>query len=221
MDDQPEVIRQQMEETRSALTDKIGRLEQAVTQKVQAVTQTVDTVKETIDIRRYVRNHPWAALGAAVAVGFAGGTALGPHRRIDRIGELRSRGRPIGGTPPLSSNGSERAPGAASYADSPTQAAPSWGQKVTSSFDNEIGKLKEIAVGAALSLLRDWVARSAPGPVRSQLSDVIDDVTRKLGGEPIRGNLLDSVAGLIANGKVSRERETSNEARATHDCIAG
>src|SRR5439155_3985836 len=79
MDDDPEVIRHQMADTRSSLTDKIERLEQTVTAKVQTttaavtdtvesvkeavqdtvqtvrgtVTDTVDTVKEAFDVRRY------------------------------------------------------------------------------------------------------------------------------------------------------------------------
>ena len=52
MDDEPEVIRQQMEETRSALTDKIERLEHQVVGTVQnttrAVNDTVENVKEAV-----------------------------------------------------------------------------------------------------------------------------------------------------------------------------
>ena len=52
MDDDPEMIRHQMQETRSSLTDKIERLEQTVTDKVQsttaAVTNTVESVKGAV-----------------------------------------------------------------------------------------------------------------------------------------------------------------------------
>ena len=48
MDDDPEVIRSQMEETRSSLTDKIERLEQTVTDKVQGVADTVESVKGAV-----------------------------------------------------------------------------------------------------------------------------------------------------------------------------
>src|SRR5262249_3446394 len=51
-DDEPEVIRQQMEDTRANLTQKLEALEQQVVGTVQntteAVTQTVETVKEAV-----------------------------------------------------------------------------------------------------------------------------------------------------------------------------
>src|SRR5262249_38838293 len=88
MDDSPEVIRQQMEETRAALSEKLETLEQqvvgtvkdaraAVTDTVEtvkgAVHDTVETVKETFDVSRQVERHPWAMLGGSIALGFLGG----------------------------------------------------------------------------------------------------------------------------------------------------
>ena len=133
MDDDAEVIRHQMQETRSSLTDKIERLEQTVTQKVQTTTaavtdtvesvkgavqdtvqtvkgtvnDTVDTVKEAFNVRRYFEEYPWAAFGAAVGAGFAGGVLLGTgaHARGDRITELHSRGRPYTGPNPSNDGG--------------------------------------------------------------------------------------------------------------------
>jgi ElaB/YqjD/DUF883 family membrane-anchored ribosome-binding protein len=53
MDDNPEVIRKQMEETRSALGEKLEALESQVTETVQAttsaVTETVEAVKDTVE----------------------------------------------------------------------------------------------------------------------------------------------------------------------------
>lgn len=45
MDDEPEVIRQQMDETRTALADKLGRLEQQVTDTVQGAVESVTSAK--------------------------------------------------------------------------------------------------------------------------------------------------------------------------------
>jgi ElaB/YqjD/DUF883 family membrane-anchored ribosome-binding protein len=53
MDDNPEVIRKQMEETRSALGEKLEALESQVTETVKettsAVTETVEAVKDTVE----------------------------------------------------------------------------------------------------------------------------------------------------------------------------
>jgi ElaB/YqjD/DUF883 family membrane-anchored ribosome-binding protein len=211
MDDEPEVIRQQMDATRCSMSEKIERLEEAVTDKVQAVTSTVESVKQTFDIRRYYREYPWAAFGAAVAVGIAGDVMLRRRGGTGRIAEPPSQARPLVQPPTPSNNGGRERPPPAASRSTATAA---------SMFGDEIGKLKGIALGAGLSLLRDWIAHSMPAPLRDQLAEVIDDATRKLGGEPIRGNLLDSFSGASGDGKTSRERDTINEARTARDRVA-
>lgn len=91
MSDDPEVIRQQMAETKTQLVEKLETLEQQVSDTVQstgtAVTATVGAVQETVgnvtdavhdavekmshafDIRRQMDRHPWLVLGGAVLVG--------------------------------------------------------------------------------------------------------------------------------------------------------
>jgi ElaB/YqjD/DUF883 family membrane-anchored ribosome-binding protein len=49
MENEPEVIRQQMEETRSSLQDKLEVLEQQVLNTMQEANQTVEAVKETVE----------------------------------------------------------------------------------------------------------------------------------------------------------------------------
>ena len=47
MDSETEVIRQQMEGTRTALSDKLGKLEEQLDQKVH---QTAESVAETVEL---------------------------------------------------------------------------------------------------------------------------------------------------------------------------
>ena len=257
MDDEPEVIRQQMAETRSSLTDKIERLEQTVEHKVQSTTAavtdtvesvkeavqdtvqtvkgsvrdtvdtvkctvntTVETVKEKFDVRRYFEEYPWASFGAAVGVGFAGGVLLGTGARArgDRITDLHSRGEAERAAVPSHNGGTrKRSPAAAartsSFTASPSHADHGLVADVASKFGDELGKLKGVALGAVFGLVRDWISRSAPAEVGSRVGEVLDDVTRKLGGEPLRGNLLDSFVG-VTGGKASREKDTGGEPRA-------
>jgi len=257
MDDQPEVIRQQMADTRSSLTDKIERLEQTVEHKVQSTTaavtdtvesvkeavqdtvdtvkgtvtvtvdtvrstvnSTVETVKEAFDVRGYFAEYPWAAFGAAVGVGFAGGVLLaGRSPAGDRIADLQSRGEPATTTrsaaaPSHNGGHGKRSTAArvAAFSEKSADAAHHLAGELAGKFGDELGKLKGVALGAMFGLVRDWISRSAPAEVGSRVGEVIDDVTRKLGGEPIRGNLLDSFSGLTG-GKASRERDASGEAR--------
>lgn len=210
MDDDPEVIRQQMEDTRCALTDKIERFEQAVTEKVQTTTaamtdtvasvreavqetvesvkgtvsDTVASVKDTFDIPRYFREYPWVAFGATIGAGVAGGLLL--------RGRVCAASAPV--SPPSfaaqapSSNGGGRVPMNGSRA--PVQ--PGRSENAVSMFDDELCKLKGMAVGAAFSLLRSWIGQSVPVPFADQVNGLIDSVTRKLGGEPVHGDLLES-----------------------------
>jgi len=102
MENEPEVIRDQMQETRTALTEKLEALEQKVVDTVQTTTstvtgtvqavkdtvektvdtvsgtmqQTVDTVKETFDLRLQVDRHPWMMMLGSIAVGYIGGRLL-------------------------------------------------------------------------------------------------------------------------------------------------
>jgi hypothetical protein len=47
-------------------------------------------------------------------------------------------------------------------------------------------RLKGLAVGAALGLVRDMLAPQIPGDLGGEIKSVIDDLTVNLGGHPIR-----------------------------------
>ena len=92
MADTPEVIRQQMEETKSQLSHKLESLEHQVSETVQstgsAVNATVGAVQETVetvtgavqdamksvsnvfDVGQHINKHPWLVLGGAVVLGY-------------------------------------------------------------------------------------------------------------------------------------------------------
>jgi ElaB/YqjD/DUF883 family membrane-anchored ribosome-binding protein len=98
MAEEPEVIQEQMEETRSALADKLGQLGQKITgtvdsvseaveDTVEAVAETVENVgetaeeaveavKETFNIPKQFNRHPWLFVGGSVILGFVVGKML-------------------------------------------------------------------------------------------------------------------------------------------------
>lgn len=102
MENETDVIREQMLETRTALTEKLEALQDTVVTAVQGTTEsvtetvqnvkeavqdtvsnvtesvqeTVQSVKSTLDIGAHVQNHPWAMFGGAVALGYLGGRLI-------------------------------------------------------------------------------------------------------------------------------------------------
>lgn len=238
MGDEPEVIMQNMEETRSALAEKIETLEQQVVSTVQdatvavadtvdnvkaafqetvdqvkdsvqetvssvreSVTDTVDTVKQTFDLQIQIQQRPWVVFGVAVAVGFAGGKLFGPTERLAKR-VWRSTRRPA-------TNGSEYASGFAPMDETPVSetpaeevasrmseasepvpepahTGPTMLNQLVEGFEPELNKLKGLAIGTLMGSIRQLVIPQIPDQVRPQVGDLIDSVTRKLGGEPIQ-----------------------------------
>lgn len=102
----PELIEQEMQQTRASLTEKVSALECQVLGTIQnateavhstvesvkaavqdvsstvkdTVSESVHTVKEqvssTLDVKRHTRENPWAMVGGAAAVGFVTGYFL-------------------------------------------------------------------------------------------------------------------------------------------------
>ena len=96
MEDAPEVIRQQMEDTRASLSEKLESLEQQVVGTVHdardAVADTVQSVKDAFDIKLQTRRHPlWPAHYLRVWAR----TITSPSGR-SRLGRSAGRYRPMG-----------------------------------------------------------------------------------------------------------------------------
>jgi len=226
---EPEVIRQQMDETRTALTEKIEKLEQQVIGTVQeattavaetvgtvkeavqdtvasvkeTVSETVETVKETFDLPRQVEKRPWTMMLGSAALGFLGGYLLGGGR------EQRSRERVAGGPHygqarsgreeyyASRSTGNGNGYGATTTTSAPAtsssparQEEPGLLDSLGTTFQSELSQLKGLAVGAMGGLLRDMLTRAVPEPMQHQVGDLLDNLTTKLGGQPVRGPLL-------------------------------
>jgi hypothetical protein len=202
--DQTEVkLREEMEETRSALSDKIETLEEkvvgiaegattAVADTVQAVQDvvhdtvesvkegvegTVATVKGIFDVRGHMDRHPWAMFAGSVAAGFAAGKLLPawPSRDGSADGHARSSDAPA-------------------YTPQPARAhedgGPGWLAWLGEQFGPELEKVKGLALGAAFGLVRDMLTRAVPGSLGGQVKDVVDSFTSKMGGRPLEGPVL-------------------------------
>jgi len=192
-----EEIRQQIDETRSALTDKLQALEgqvmdtvtsarEAVEESVQStkdsveetiqsvktsVRESVTAVKNTFDVKRQVERHPWAMVGGAFLTGLVVGDVL-----------KRVQGRPG----PIPGRGVRDRPAennAKPVAASPLAAASAVREpRFFDRFQDEVDQVKAIALGWALGLVRDSVKDSLPR-FATEIDRVMDGVTAKLGGQ--------------------------------------
>lgn len=101
------VIRQQIEETKLQLTDKLECLEQQVSQTVQSagdtVAATVEAVQETVesvagavegavhsvseafDLRQQIEKHPFLVLGGATALGYIAAECMTAYERAQMM----------------------------------------------------------------------------------------------------------------------------------------
>ncbi len=106
------VIRQQIEETKLQLTDKLESLEQQVSQTVQsagdAVAATVEAVQETVesvtgavegavqsvseafDLQQQIENHPFLVLGGAAALGYIAAECVTAYERAQKMRPMMS-----------------------------------------------------------------------------------------------------------------------------------
>jgi len=191
VDNELEVIHHQMEGTRASLSDKLDTLENhvlgtvheatsAVTHTVEdvksvvgtvsdSIQETVQSVKEAFDLREHVRRHPWMSLSGAVAAGYIGGCMLAPARPA--LEESRTREEP-------------RVVPPAPQPPSPPQAERSSSEE--SSLLAPLQTLKTLAIGALMNLVRDVVATSLPENLKPDVLNLVDDVTTRLGGKPLR-----------------------------------
>jgi ElaB/YqjD/DUF883 family membrane-anchored ribosome-binding protein len=192
----PEELREQMAETRAALTEKLESLQERVEGTVEKAQETVQdtlqTVKRTFDLKYQVDQRPWMMIGASVLAGYT----LGCLSRVHRV---RRAGASI---PPNGAAADGRSSTFMAHEVLPSRPVeiqpPVEKSSVLSQFDEELGTLKRIAIGAAMGLVRDWLKEAVPS-VSRQLDEVMDSATCKFGGEPIDGPIISRDRTIGAN----------------------
>jgi ElaB/YqjD/DUF883 family membrane-anchored ribosome-binding protein len=201
MDPQPDVIRQQIEETRSNLTEKLETLEAEVKGTVQSARDTVEsakesvqetisnvketvqnakeTVKRTFDIPYQVDRHPWAMMGLSFVSGIVAGALVGgrvstDHRIARRMSEASRE-------PP---ERAETTPAAAwSRVTHDGHAGPGFVDRLTHQLGNEFEKAKDLALETMVGVVRDVVRRSIPA-LGQAVEDLMTRAAEQVGAPP-------------------------------------
>jgi len=222
------VIRHAIEETRSSLAEKLEALEGQVKETISSVTgsvgetvekvkstvsDTVETVKRTFDLPYQVDQHPWTMAGCSLLAGMAVGyvvarspdRATGGRREYNRRGEfgrVPAAPAPVQETPSPSTFGpayqAAASGGAAGYRREEEE--PGMLNRLLAPFASEFDKIKATAVAALMGMLRDSLVRSAPPALAERVREIMDDLTRKAGGQPIPEPVLPSESTTEQNG---------------------
>jgi len=200
-DIEQQLIQQQMEETRTALSDKLDALENQVADTVQtatdvvqntkeAVAETVESVKETVgeisdkvgdtvrsvvhtfDFSRQIEERPWLVFGGCIGLGCMAGWYL----------SRSTRPHPASATAPsvaepLTTTQRNQVPASRE----PSQ--PGW-------MSQQLTRLRGLAVGVAMGAIRDLVKQNFPDPIGSRVAEEVDSLTPQMGGEVIHGPIL-------------------------------
>ena len=166
----PELIEQQMQNTRESLTEKVSELEKQVVDKLQSATEavqetvqsvrsaveetvasvtgslksSVEAVTEALDVRSQVREHPWIMVGGTATAGLVTGLVV------------FRRSRPAAMLPaPVS------APVAAVALSQPAS-RPGWLNWLADYAGQELKKIGEQAIATASSSLKEAVVATLP-----------------------------------------------------------
>jgi len=215
MENETDVIREQMLETRTALTEKLEALQDTVVNAVEGTTEsvtetvqnvkeavqdtvanvsdtvqeTVETVKSTFDIGQHVEKHPWLMFGGAVALGYLGGRMFPSPETFARAATAVGTG--AGATlSNLASNGSS---GPSTYTSAPQPAAnvpsqeqgASWLSGLTEALKPVAHQLEGMAIGALTGVIGEMAMRAVPEGFKPQLKELIEKTTTSLGGQPM------------------------------------
>jgi ElaB/YqjD/DUF883 family membrane-anchored ribosome-binding protein len=207
MDNEAEVILERMEETRTSLQDKLETLEQQVTETVQhatetvqhatatvsetvdnvkgAVHETVESVKDSLDLRHQVECHPWAMVLGAALTGYVAGRLLDRPKLAPAAPAL-----PICEPPAAPArNGITTAANGVQGGAHSAPARTLW-NTLSDEYRDELQLVKGLAVSTLAGVVREMLTASAPSPLASQIKQIVDGVTVKLGGHPLEGPIL-------------------------------
>jgi len=205
-----ELIRKQMEETRTSLTEKLETLEDqvvgtvkdtgsAVSGTAEAIKDTVSTVKDSVqDTVSTVKDTVEETVSAVKDTVQEGVETVKSWLDLKAHTEKRPW-MVMGGSVVLGyflegmvGSGAESETVAAPDGHAPRREHHNGGMRhrrhehaPAGGLTPELGKLKGLALGALLGTVRELVAGAAPDYLSEQLREIADDITRSLGGKPV------------------------------------
>ena len=203
--DNEDVIRDQMEDTRTSLTDKLETLEKqvahTVTDATTGVAETVESVRESVQetvasVKDTVEETISAVKesmhqGVEAVRGFFDIPDHVDHHPWAMMGGSVVLGYVVGSllgraAPPKreysSARPSQQPQSARAYSNGRSDAASSEAPGLLNNFGPEIAKLKKLAIGSLMGAVRDMIHKAVPPDIGASLDGIISSVTEKITG---------------------------------------
>jgi len=239
--DATSTVSETVQQVKDAVTGTVETVKETVEGTVDSVKDTVqgtvDSVKETFDLRRQVENHPWLMFGGSFAVGFVAARLMqryGPEVGMPTWQGVSSAVRHFPDHFSSMTHPSHYTGVGQSAAGYPYEAAqerreepapqrepraqrPGLLESLTSTLAPEMSKLKGLAIGVALGLVRDMVTQKAPPEIGTQLADMVNDFTSRLGGQVFHEPVLQTFTGDRSQGQSGQGHAGSSQ----HDFATG
>jgi hypothetical protein len=218
-----ETVKETVAETVSTVTGTVQHTVEAVKDTVEGtvdavkgtVASTVGAVRNFFDIPHQVDRHPWLMMGGSVLLGFLGGRLLLPRRHA---AEPESRSTAFEPTPAYAPSYAREATApeayAAAHAPERTEkepSGPSWISRLTERFGGEIDKVKGLAIGTLMGAVRDAASSWAPETLRNDVTEVINNFTRDMGGKVFEGPVLGGDQGGAQAAQEPPQRQEAEE----------
>jgi len=200
----PADIRRDIEDTRASIGDKLEALENQVKETAHdakaSALATFEDVKKNFTLHHQVQERPWTMFGGAIGVGFVVGSLLS-HKLLDHEPDLHpqavwsaklvkdphsppTNGHTNGHNGHHSKSGISGI-GAAGLLSSSALMSGLTGI-LSSTFAPELQKARKVAIGTVLGIVREIARDTVPASMADKTTQVLDEITRQLGGEPAR-----------------------------------
>jgi len=186
-----------VENVKEAVEGTVENVKETVQETVDNVKETVQeavaSIRDTFDLNAQIHRHPWAMFSGSVFAGCALGCL---------VNRLTTRDTGSSWTAPSNaSNGKHAFSDSArtgydvhdsgSSSESSTSALSGAASSMMQAFGPEIERLKGLAIGTLAGVVRDIVVNAVPEQIKGSVCDVINRVTTKMGGEPVKEPLCE------------------------------
>jgi len=184
-------VKDTVESAVESVKDTVATVQDTVQSTVETVQSTVSSTVETAKDALDIRKHPLIWLGGSVVAGFVGGLWLRSREKTQAPAYYPSGlSYPPPGPAPVPFT-----PAAPAAPAAPPPQARDEGPGLTDQISHLVGsyldQFKGMGIGAAVGLLRDFVAKEVPPNFRSDVMEIGNNLIKELGGQVLEPNFID------------------------------